>query len=173
MNKSGGGAQTTINGLAFERKIKLADILVANGFEICKKTREVTKDGKLIGKNVGNRCLYTKFLNLLGINEYDYISKRLLPDECFINEKTKTAYIVEKKFQKNPGSVDEKLQTVDFKMKQYRKLFNAAGYKLQFIYVCNEWFQKPEYKDTRNYIRDSGAQLYFNEMPLTCFELDT
>ena len=36
------------------------------------------------------------------------------------------------KFQVVSGSVDEKLQTCDFKLKQYKKLFQMEGVELEF-----------------------------------------
>lgn len=63
------------------------------------------------------------------------VSKKLLPDEAFINNITRTIYIIEKKFQHRAGSVDEKLQTCDFKLKQYKKLANLVGFDVEYIYI--------------------------------------
>ena len=44
-------------------------------------------------------------------------SKKYLPDSVFYNLSNDTVYIIEKKYQAGTGSVDEKLQTCDFKKK--------------------------------------------------------
>ena len=46
-----------------------------------------------------------------------------MPDESFFNIKTNKLIIIEKKWQQIEGSVDEKLQTCDFKKKQYETKF--------------------------------------------------
>jgi hypothetical protein len=86
--------------------------------------------------------------------------------DCFVNYRDKTVYIIEKKFQSSAGSVDEKLQTCDFKRKQYKKLFSSIGYDIQYIYLLCDWFRKPEYRDVLQYIKDVGCDYYFNEIPL-------
>ena len=63
------------------------------------------------------------------------VSKKLLPDEAFVNNITRTIYIIEKKFQHRAGSVDEKLQTCDFKLKQYKKLANLVGFDIEYIFT--------------------------------------
>ena len=80
--------------------------------------------------------------------------------------KNKALFIVEMKFQEVAGSVDEKLQTCDFKKKQYQKLFKLLDTKVEFIYILSDWFKKPEYKDTLNFISDVGCHYYFQMLPL-------
>ncbi|KJJ23157.1 hypothetical protein HMPREF3156_00065 [Neisseria sp. HMSC06F02] len=48
--------------------------------------------------------------------------KRLLSDNGLFIIIRDTLFIIEIKFQQTPSSVDEKLQTCDFKRKQYTKL---------------------------------------------------
>ena len=43
-----------------------------------------------------------------------------------------TLFIIEVKYQQLAGSVDEKLQTCDFKRKQYLKLVNYLGLKVEY-----------------------------------------
>jgi len=49
-----------------------------------------------MGWSVGKSRLYTKFLKPNGIDYKNYNSKGWEPDECFINETNRTAYIIEK-----------------------------------------------------------------------------
>jgi hypothetical protein len=95
------------------------------------------------------------------------ISKKLLPDEAFVNNITRTIYIIEKKFQHRSGSVDEKLQTCDFKLRQYKKLANLVGFDAKYIYLLNDWFMQDQYIDVLHYVKQVGCQYFFNEVPLS------
>lgn len=103
-----------------------------------------------IGVELSKHKLY-RYLKNLKIDWKSIISKKLLPDEAYLEENKLIIY--EKKFQQVAGSVDEKLQTCDFKIRQYRKIANAIGAKeVEYIYLLNNWFSKPEYKDALDYI---------------------
>lgn len=160
-NIHGGGANTNASGLKFEQETSLNSALESQGFRI--EEHKVYFKNRLIGWSVGKRKLYTKFLNPKGIDYKDYNSKRWEPDECFVNEVNQTAYIIEKKFQNSSGSVDEKLPGCHFKKLEYIKLFSLIGYKVEFIYIFNDWFKKKEYKDTKQYIRDIECQYFLIE----------
>lgn len=77
-----------------------------------------------------------------------------------------TLFIIEMKFQKAAGSVDEKLQTCDFKKKQYKKLMSAINVEVEYIYILSDWFRKLEYNDVLDYIISVGCQYYFHYLPL-------
>lgn len=74
--------------------------------------------------------------------------------------------ILEVKFKAVAGSVDEKLQTCDFKRKQYAKLMAPLNIEVEYIYILSDWFKKPEYKDVLDYIISVGCQYYFGYLPL-------
>ena len=61
---------------------------------------------------------------------------------------------------------DEKLQTCDFKRKQYLKLVQALELKVEYVYVLNDWFKDPSYKDVLDYINSVNCHYKFNELPL-------
>lgn len=61
------------------------------------------------------------------------------PDECYIDEASKTIFILEKKFQQVSGSVCEKIQTSDFKIWQYNRTF--PEYKIVYLYCLSDWFK--------------------------------
>lgn len=164
VNIHGGGAQTNVNGLGFEQTTSLDDALRNAGFSVVNCV--VFKDGQRVGMSVQKYNLYSKFLVPNGINYKEYNSKKWLPDECFINEVRNTAFIIEKKFQNSPGSVDEKLPGCDFKKKEYEKLFRPLGYNVEYLYVFNTWFHDPRYQDTLEYIKGTGCHYYFEEIPL-------
>ena len=65
------------------------------------------------------------------------------------------------------GSVDEKLQTCDFKNQQYNKLLSPLGISVKYTYVLSNWFQKEEYKNVLEYIKSVGCHYFFEELPLS------
>lgn len=163
-NRHGGGAQTNKNGLYFEQTTSLNDALFHAGYEL--EDHVVYFDGYKIGMSVPQTRIYSHFLIPNGINFADYNSKAWRPDEAFINYKNHTAYIIEKKFQNCSGSVDEKLPSCHFKKWEYQKLFAPLGYNVEFIYIFNDWFKAPKYKDTLEYIERMDCYYFYNEIPL-------
>jgi len=90
----------------------------------------------------------------------------MLPDEALYVIVNNTLFIIEMKFQKVAGSVDEKLQTCDFKKKQYTKLMAPLNIDVEYIYILSDWFKHPAYKDTLDYIISVGCHYYFEILPL-------
>lgn len=64
------------------------------------------------------------------------------------------------------GSVDEKLPNCAFKKKEYEKLCHPINFKVEFIYVFNDWFKQKMYTDTLEYIKNVGCKYFYNEIPL-------
>ena len=105
-------------------------------------------------EKISLNTLYIVFLANRGIKWDDIISKKLLPDEAYFDEANNQVIIYEKKYQQTEGSADEKPQTCAFKIYEYRKLFAAMGVTdVSYIYIFNDWFQKPQYKDMLEYIK--------------------
>ena len=61
------------------------------------------------------------------------------PDECYIDDVNNIIFIIEKKFQQVSGSVCEKIQTPDFKIWQYRRIF--PEYEIVYIFCLSSWFK--------------------------------
>jgi len=108
-----------------------------------------------------------------GVNWKPILSKKLLPDDALLVIVRETLFIIEVKYQQVAGSVDEKLQTCDFKRKQYIKLVASLGLKVEYVYVFNDWFKKTEYKDVLDYIHSVNCYYKFNELPLSWLGLPT
>lgn len=90
-----------------------------------------------------------------------------MPDDALLALARETLFIIEVKYQQVAGSVDEKLQTCDFKRKQYLKLVQPLGIKVEYVYVLNDWFKQPAYKDVLDYINSVNCHYKFNELPLS------
>ena len=89
-----------------------------------------------------------------------------LPDNCIYVIINNTLFIIEVKHQCTPGSVDEKLQTCDFKRKQYRRLLSRLNIEVEYVYILNDWFKDKRYKDVLDYIISVNCQYYFDYIPL-------
>lgn len=163
--KTGGiGGANTKTGLAFEGKTDILTFLSKQkDYQV--KENIVYFRGQEVARTYKKFAFY-KFLEENGINWKNIISKRLLPDDSIFVIIKNTLYIIEVKFQQVAGSVDEKLQTCDFKKKQYQKLLAQLNIDVEYIYILSNWFRKPEYKDVLNYIHSVKCFYYFEYLPL-------
>ena len=163
-NTVGGGHKTTENGLHFEGRTHLREAIKKNSDYSIDKGDRVLKGKEVVAEYYEKHSLYKKLLEPKGVDYSKILSKKLLPDGALLVGNT--LYIIEKKYQAGAGSVDEKLQTCDFKKKQYQKLVKKIGLKIEFYYVLNEWFRKPENRDVFNYIESVGCKYFIEELPL-------
>ena len=127
---------------------------------------------KEVGQIFQKDGLYRYFDEIENYDYKKYISSKLLPDDAIFVISQNTVYIIEKKTQSTPGSVDEKLQTCDFKFKQYKKLFSPLNKEVCYSYLLDEkWFGQEKYKDVLDYIISVGCKYYFNYLPLKAMGL--
>ncbi|GHU60030.1 hypothetical protein AGMMS49975_28530 [Clostridia bacterium] len=163
MIKDGKGGGNT--GLIFEGKTDLPTFLKSQkGYGV--ESDKVYYKNELVARVFKKHGFY-KFLDEFGIDWKSVISKKLLPDDSVYVIINNTMFIIECKFQQVAGSVDEKLQTCDFKKKQYQKLLSRANIDVEYMYLLGDWFRKPEYKDVLDYIISVGCHFYFEYIPLT------
>ena len=164
MKKKGFGGGNTITGLKFERGRDILSILRnAKGYSV--KGNVIFYLGKEVARSYRKYSLY-KYLESQGVDYQKIISKRLLPDEAWYVIVKNTLFVIEMKYQEVTGSVDEKLQTCDFKKKQYKKLMAPLNIEVEYIYILSDWFRKLEYKDVLDYVISVGCQYYFQYLPL-------
>ncbi len=165
MIKGGIGGANTLTGLVYEGKVDLKTFLNQQpGYRV--EGSHVLYQDKEVGQIFKKHELYSQFLKPRGIDWRNCISAQLLPDNGIYVIINNTVYIIEVKTQNVGGSVDEKLQTCDFKKKQYQKLFFPLNIEVQYIYILDEWFRNPRYKDVLDYIISVGCQYYFQYIPL-------
>jgi phosphoribulokinase len=168
MIKGGSGGGSTTTGLKFEKETSLEEALKLANFQV--DGFKVYEKEQFVGELAPKHQLY-KFLEAREVDWKSRVSKKLLPDEAFFTNKSKHLHIIEKKWQEVGGSVDEKLQTVGFKIRQYNKLLEKTGISVKFIYLLNDWFAAPSYSDVLEYIVESGGSYHFNSVPLEELEL--
>ena len=166
MIKNGKGGGNTKTGLVFEGKVDLATFL-SHQPHYSIKGHDVYFDNEKVARVFKKNDFYSIFLKELNIDWTKCISKKLLPDDSIFVLLNNTLFIIECKHQQVAGSVDEKLQTCDFKKKQYKKLMAPANIDVQYIYLLDEWFRNPRYKDVLDYIQSVGCDYYFEYIPLT------
>lgn len=165
MKKNGIGGTNTRTGLYFEGKVDFLTFIKKQKHYTVKENT-IFYNGIKVALTFKKYGLY-KYLKEKGIDYKKFISKRLLPDDAIFVISNNTLFIIEIKFQTVGGSIDEKLQTCDFKIKQYRKLLSQLNIEVQYIYILNDWFKKPVYKDVLDYIISiNGCSYYFNYLPL-------
>lgn len=177
MKEGGVGGANTLTGLNFEKKVDFQTLLGAiKGYEI--KSNEdragesVYFNGKLVARCFKKHGFY-KFLDENKIDWDNILSKKLLPDDALLVIVRETLFIIEVKYQQVGGSVDEKLQTCDFKRKQYQKLVSTLNLKVEYVFVLNDWFKDPKYKNVLDYIHSVNCHYKFNELPLAWLGLPT
>ena len=176
-NIHGGGSKTNLNGLSFEGRTDFIESLKNNkDFKVVKsgflsEWTEVKSEIIYKGQNFGFYTEKHDFYNFLESESVDWrklVSKKYLPDGAFMNTVNNKIYIIEKKFQSSGGSVDEKLQTCDFKKKIYEKLtaelneFNSVEY----YYLLNSWFKQKQYDDVKKYIDSVGCKYFIEQIDL-------
>lgn len=171
MKEGGIGGGNTITGLIFEGKTDIITFL-SQQKDYSVKENIIYFQGKEVARTYKKYAFY-KFLEENKIDWKQLISKRLLPDDSIYVIIKNTLYIIEVKFQKVAGSVDEKLQTCDFKKKQYQKLLSKLNIDVEYIYILSNWFRKPEYKDVLDYIISVRCHYYFEYLPLEKIGLPT
>ena len=164
MKTKGVGGGNTITGLNFEKERDILEILKkAKDYSV--RNSIIYYQGKAIVHSYRKQGLY-KLLTEKGIDWRKFISKRLFPDEALYVIVNNTLFIIEMNFQKLARSVHENLQTCDFKKNQYRKLMAPLNIEVEYIYILNDWFKNPSYKDTLDYVISVGCKYYFNYLPL-------
>lgn len=170
MKLGGIGGGSTHTGLKFEDKVDFPKLLGKVPGYVLKPIAGKAGTGVFYNDVLVARAFrkfgFYDYLDELKIDWRSLLSKRLLPDDALIVIVRETLFIIEVKFQQVAGSVDEKLQTCDFKKKQYQKLLRGHEIKVEYVYVLNDWFKKPEYKDVLDYINSVNCHYKFNELPL-------
>lgn len=170
MIAGGIGGANTQTGLNFEREVDFQELLATQASYAVEASqglagRSVWFNGQLVARCFRKHEFY-KFLEEESVDWKSIVSKKLLPDDALLVLDRKTLFIIEVKYQQVAGSVDEKLQTCDFKRRQYDKLVSELGLKVEYIYVLNDWFKDSAYKDVLEYIHSVNCDYVFDSLPL-------
>jgi len=162
-----GGANTNKNGLQFEEVADLKD-----------RYESIQKSQNGIGNEVRFKGHLRTFIEVSKSALHKYMEKIgeknmtlppaagcKKPDEAYIDLERNTIFIIEKKFQQESGSADEKLQTGCFKQSHYKGLF--PKFKIHYMYCLSDWFKREE--SALNYLKDGGIPVFWGNSE-TCKE---
>ena len=118
ITKKTGRSRAAKNGIMFEKKNIIG-------------CRDLLRKKYIIDASKGK---LKKYCDSNGISDkgFDKAHGCQIPDECFINEKSKTIFILEKKSQHVKGSTCEKLQTGPFKEWFFKNKF--PNHNTKYIY---------------------------------------
>ncbi len=164
MITGGVGGANTRTGLLFEGRTDLATFLAAQpGYRVAGV--DVFYRDELVA-HVFKKHAFYRYLAAKGVDWRRHLSKQLFPDNCIYVIVNNTLFIIECKYQRVAGSVDEKLQTCDYKRKRYKRLLAELNYEVEYVYILNDWFRQDCYRDTLDYIIAVGCHYYFNYIPL-------
>lgn len=195
-----GGANTNINGLKFEHRTDLASSIDSNLSKEYKLEEHVfkkqlivnskspvfdvirLKDNFHIGVITNQNQFYNVLYDTYGLKNINH--KRWKPDEVFFNFEANTIFIVEKKWQSGPGSVDEKIFGFVNKRRLYQNNFNQLAKEpkptVEFSALFNsDWWLKggpnsengKHYQDYFDNLRIDGIKIFFDEYEYWWFGL--
>ncbi len=176
MVRGGLGGGNTQTGIHFEARVDIVTYLndEVDGYRCEQKPLNNRRQSmgfniyyneNLVAESFKKHELY-RYLDTLDIDWRSILSKQLLPDDAIYVIYNNTVFIIEVKYQEVDGSVDEKLQTCGFKLKQYQRLFAPLNHNVKYIYILNDWFREDKYRDTLNYIIEMNCKYYFEFLPL-------
>lgn len=150
-----GGSNTNINGLSFEEETDISNYFRYENYNVDNVMYKIFyfNGNKIVQVRKKNLEKYLK-------NDFVKLEKSLQPDEAFIDIQNKNLYILEKKFQKVAGSVDEKIQTGVFKKEFYEELY--PSYKIYYAYVLNDWFKNDKYKPELRYLEKYNISIFWS-----------
>ena len=166
-----------MSSLRFERKVDFQKLVGSiSGYSV-RKDPDKAGMGIFFEDVLVARCFrkydFYDFLSESGIDWKQVLSNELLPYDALLVIVRETLFIIEVKHQQVAEYVYRKLQTCDFKRKQYLKLVAPLGLKVEYVYVLNDWFKQPGYKDVLDYIHSVNCHYKFNELPLSWLGLPT
>jgi hypothetical protein len=130
-----GGSNTNKNGLSYENKKD-----ISTEYNIINKNENHTiikfkkNDKEII---TGTKGQFMKYLEDLENKDIKRLHGTKEPDKWFINDDN--IFIVEIKFQQGNGSVAEKLQTPEKKIRNLERRY--PNKKVHYIYGLSEWFK--------------------------------
>lgn len=170
MITGGQGGARTQTGLRYEREVDTQKLLAAKPHYSIKTIPGKAGQGVFYKDELVARCFRKRefygFLDEYQIEWKTKISRIILPDDALLVIVRETLFIIEVKWQQVEGSVDEKLQTCDFKRKQYQRLVAGIGLKVEYVYVLSDWFRDPKYRDVLEYINSVNCHYRFGSLPL-------
>ena len=171
MKEGGLGGANTLTGLKFEGRTDIVNSFKnLKGYKVEEKGDtdkwfELIYNDKIVAEIYKKHSFYKVFLKKHNIDWTKFLSAQLLPDQVLYIIQTNRLFIIEMKFQEVSGSVDEKLQTCEYKRQQYQKLVMDTGIKVEYCYILSSWFNQSKYKDVKEFIKLAGCDFFIENLP--------
>jgi len=172
-----GGANTNANGLPYESYTDLSDSYTewqeSSEPTPGKKSKYPMKSVSFAGYDkqihVGNKNAFHSGMKLLGFPMVLPVSLGITqpahgcrqPDEAYVDTQRKKIIIIEKKFQQCGGSVCEKIQSGEFKRRQYQKMY--PQFELHYVYCLSSWFKKNCAAEIDDLVNYSNIPVFFGD----------
>jgi len=154
----------TSTGKVYENKTSLQDRLIKKNFI------EITNNNSTYYKKETEYVDYYLFsqqnCRIYFKTNFNIILPRKPDEAILIHHKTKNKYIlriIEKKFQKCDGSVDEKLYAGYGIKQEYILTLNNENFTVDYCFSLNDWFKKDKYILKRKIINSQNIQIFFGE----------
>lgn len=175
-----GGAKTQRAGARFEKSTAEDLILdiVKLGYDIVAEHRPRGNERTIHGHTLVNSFqdtveiyyqdgLYKLFYEPRDIDWKEHFSSRLKPDTAIYSAKSNVLTIVEKKQQETEGSVAEKLQTCDYKLRYYQTLTNPLGINVELFWLLGSYFENKQesLRSVFEYMESKGSRYFFKRIP--------
>lgn len=169
-----GGAQTNINGNKLEERVRnfISKKFTRAGKPIFMgKVSERTGEQTIIEEGEINNQKYIRAYEQAFIEwekthgKIPQIPKLMgskKPDDCLINEESKTINWLECKSQNGPGSVAEKLQTGTKKIRNLKQRF--PGWNINYFYILDVYFKKKAKAEIAD-LDEDGISYIWNDDP--------
>lgn len=155
-----GGSNTNLNGLSYEDMTNLEEYYSEISYDKKEKIKNIKFKDYERELIVANKSKLYKVMEKIGEkNKLQPAAGCKEPDEAYIDKNRKITFIIEKKFQQTPGSVDEKIQTGHFKKTHYSKQF--PNYKINYIYCLSDWFKRDEYTSVLDYLKENDIPIFW------------
>jgi hypothetical protein len=179
-----GGSNTTLNGLSFEDKTSSEILLIKNGYDKKRLTKDSVNGWFIEYKSLTDKNTRIVFTTQSGLNAYckkhlgiDHIYKN--PDEVFLifNDSLKTLNIkvIEKKSQNSSGSVDEKIPGGVAIKQLYKKMFQGNVINeewkiyIHYAFTLNTFLldlisqDTKKYKDIRELLSENDIKIFHGD----------
>ena len=168
-----GGANTNINGNKLEKRVRnfMSKEFIRVGkpiFEgvVSKKTgcQTIIEEGKINNQKYirAFECAFQKWEKTHGKKGVYKLKGSVRPDDCLINEESKTINWIECKSQNGPGPVAEKLQTGTKKIRNLKRRF--PGWTINYYYILDAYFREKAKAEILD-LDEDGIPYIWNDDP--------
>ena len=162
------GSKAQSNGLEYENKTSLSKYYKKITKKMFKRNSKIYEEIVFNNNNPISYVHLSQSTFNTYMEEHGKINKKIIkasgccnPDDVYIDTKNENLFIIEKKFQQDGGSADEKIQTGVYKKEHYTKLY--PSYYIHYIYCLSTWFKNPKYYDVINYLRYYDISVFFED----------